>query len=328
MSKEKKPTLGKQAITNLLVLLFCVVFITLHTLVFGENNNIIGVILLIGILMMMKGDLGFHAKQAALSIVFIFILLAVAPTLSLINPFLGILVNGFSILLIMILSSHDVSMSNHVPFMMGYLFCHGYPVAGKDYLLRVISLVIGGLLIAFLYYSSNKEKEYKRTIADLFKELKIHSLRTRWYIKLTVLLTATIFVCELLHYPRTMWVALTVLSLTLPFEEDASKRGKVRIPAAILGTALFYLLFVVIVPISYQSMVVLLASYIAMFTKNYFLKSIYNSFSALGTAVLLFPANVAMALRIYSNILGTVIAFVGYFLFKWIFHCIDQKQTA
>lgn len=325
---EKLKVLGKAILSKLPIFIFCVAFIGTYNRLFGEENSIVGVVILTGLLMLMRGDFGFQVKQAALSIPLLLFIVAIAPKLSLRNPFLGLVVNIAAISIILVISSHDVSQGNHVPFLMGYIFCQGYDVDGKVYGMRVISILIGSVIIAVIYYLMNRKKEYKRTWIDLFKEIDIHSIRTQWYIRMTVTLTLVMFIGDLIQYPRMMWVFLTVLSLTTPFGEDHIAKGKVRIPAAILGTALFYLLFEVLIPIRFQGMVVMLAGFIAMFIQNYFVKSIYNSFSSLGAAVLLFSTKGAMELRIISNIIGTVVSVVSFAFFEVFFRSLslDEKK--
>ncbi len=134
------------------------------------------------------------------------------------------------------------------------------------------------------------------------------------------------FVRDIVNYPRGMWVALTVLSLTMPFEEEHAHRSKARVPAAILGTVLFFILFEIIVPEQFQSIIVLLAGFLSMFITDYFIKSIYNSFSSLGAAVLIFPVKGAILLRIISNLIGTVISVVSYYIFNFIFSRVRIKE--
>lgn len=322
---KKFSKICKTVLSKLPIFIFCVLFISLHNLLFGEENSIIGVILLIGIFMFMRGDLGYNAKQAAVCIPLLFAIVAFAPRLASINPFVGLAVNLISFSLIMILSSHNIAMSNHVPFMMGYLFCQGYQVSGHSYSLRILSLVGGGVLIGIMYYLLNRKKTYKRNIADLFREISIHSTRTQWYIRLVITLTLVSFIGDMVSYPRTMWISLAVLSLTTPFATEHSYRAKARIPATILGVALFYLLFQVIIPEDYQQIIVMLAGFLSMFIGNYFVKSIYNSFSSLGAAVLIFSLGNSLLLRVASNIIGTVIAIVSYILFNVIFKYITDK---
>lgn len=152
------------------VFLFCVAFITLHNRLFGEENSIIAVILLTGIFMLMRGNFGYQSKQAAAIIPVIFLLMVTMAKLSLWNSYIGILINFFTVFTILILKSHDLTQGNHVPFLMEYLFCQGYDVTGTIYRNRIISVVIGGILIAVIYYIANHKKVYRRSIKDLYHE--------------------------------------------------------------------------------------------------------------------------------------------------------------
>lgn len=317
---EKVKLFLKDFLSKMPIFLFCVAFISVHNILFGTENSIICVIVLTGLFMFMRGDLGFRVEQASVSIFSFFVIMGIAAKVSVINPFLGIFVNFIVINLLLIISSHDLTQGNHVPFMMGYIFAQGYDVSGAIFGKRMISLCVGGLVIALLYYFINRKKEYKRNFKDLFREWNIYSIRTQWYIRMSVTLTIAMFIGDICNYPRTMWVTLTILSLTMPFGEEHKERGRVRIVAAILGTALFYILFQILIPVQYQSIVVMLAGFIAMFIQNYFIKSIYNSFSALGAAVLLFPTKDALLLRVGSNIIGTAVAVCSYGIFNIIFN--------
>lgn len=161
----------------------------------------------------------------------------------------------------------------------------------------------------------------------MLKEMDIHSTRTQWYIRMSVTLSLTLFIFDLFNYSRTMWVGLAVLSLTTPFEDEHYARSRARIPAAILGTAIFYVLFILLIPTTYQPIIVLAAGFAAMFIKNYFIKSIYNSFSSLGAAIILFPADEVLFLRIVSNVIGTVLALLSYYIFRQIFRYVNKSQT-
>lgn len=317
----------KEFISKLPVFIFCVLFISGYNHLFGPENNIIAVVILTGLFIFMRGDLGYKTIQATFAIIVLYLLMPISATIALMNPFWGLAVNFITIMLMLILSCHDLTQGNHVPFLMGYLFCQGYDVKGDAFANRMISMCIGAVLIAVIYYLINRKKEYRRTMKDLFKELNIHSTRTEWYIRMSVTLTITLFIGEILQYPRIMWIALAVLSLTTPFEDEHYGRSRARIPAAILGTVLFYVLFVCLIPEQFQPIIVLIAGFAAMFIQNYFIKSIYNSFSALGTAVILFPTADALQLRVLSNIIGTVVALASYYLFRQLFKRIRTKEN-
>lgn len=309
----------KTILSKLPVFIFCVLFIKGHDYLFGEENSIMAVTLLIGIFVLLANDLGFKTRQAAASIPFLYLIIAFAPKLASINPYSGIVINFVSIAIILIISGYKPDTPAYVPFMMGYIFSQGYDVSGETFKLKVISLVCGGVLIALMYLLVHKKDEQRQGFAALFRSLDLHSKQTQWFLRLAVTLTLVMFLGDLFDVPRTMWISLAVLSLTTPEQAEHYSRAKVRIPAAILGTAIFYILFVKLVPADYQAYIIMAAGFASMFMSNYFVKSIYNSFSAMGAALLLFTAEEAIFIRVLGNIVGTVVALISYKLFSMAF---------
>ena len=62
--KERKKSwkdYAKVVMTKLPVFIFCVIFISGYSHFFGQENSIVGVILLMGLLMLMKADFGYSS---------------------------------------------------------------------------------------------------------------------------------------------------------------------------------------------------------------------------------------------------------------------------
>lgn len=310
------------------IFLFCVLFISGYNWLCGTENNIVGVVLLMGILILIGVDLGYDARQASVSIVLLFLILAFAPKISLLNPWIGLPVNMIAFTLIMILSAHDLSEAGHLPFTMGYIMLQGYDVTNTAFQKRWISLLIGGVVVGLLYFLTHRKKTYKRSIRNLLKENRLGSTRTQWYIRLIATECVVMFVGDLVGLPKTMWICLTILSLSTPLEAEYKSRIKLRIPATVIGSVLVFVLFESFVPTKYQTMVVMLAGFLSMFITSYFIKTIYNSFSALITAVLLFPTNEAVSLRIAANLIGAVIAVCSIIIFSKAFQIIGKQLSA
>lgn len=324
--KSKNNFISK-TISNLLVFIFCVAFVAIYGMICGSENSTTGVTLLIALMVMLSGDLGFNAKQAATSIFCLFILIAIAPRISLINPYIGLVVNGLSFLAILVITGQNISKTNHLTFILGYFFSRGYYLPGEPFKIRSISLIVGGLVIAVLYYFLRHKTTYKRNFVDLFKEMSIHSTRTRWQLGITISMTLILFVGDLIDHPRSMWIALALFSVMAPLQTDATKRMIQRIPAVIVGTCLFYLLYVVIVPEQYHAIVTLFAAFLSGYTSRYILKTTYNSFAALAATLAVFPAADAAFLRIRSNIIGTILGIFAFFLFHRIFTYLDERNA-
>lgn len=318
--------LVKQAATKIPVFLFCVFYMSAHNKIFGQENSIVGVVFLIAFLTSFQNDFGYQTRQAVKTIPLLFLIVALGPKLSLMNPYFGLLINLVCILSILILCCHNVTMGNHVAYLMGYLMCQGYDVTGRAYLMRVLSLMSSAVIVMSIYYLMNRKRKYKRNIQDVFWEIDIHSTRTQWYSKLAITLSVVTFVGTLLQYPRIMWMNLVILSLVTPMEAEHKGRRISRIPATIFGTILFYMVFEQIVPEEYHQIIVLLAGFGSMFITSYFIKTVYNSFSALIAAALLFSTPTAMLLRVVSNILGVFIAVASNFIFNRFFGTLDDRE--
>lgn len=316
-----------EIVKKLPIFLFCVLFINGYNTLCGTENSIVGVVLLMGLLILISTDLGYDARQAALSIVLLFGILAFAPKLSLLHPLLGVVVNVAALTVILLLSGHELSQSGHLPFTMGYIMLQGYDVTGELYQMRWISLLVGGIVIGILYYMVHRKTEQTAKLSDLFREHCISATRTQWYIRLISTSAIVMLVGDLVDFPKTMWIALTVLSLSTPLEAELRNRMLSRIPATIIGSVVVFSLFEAFVPVQYQIMVVSLAGFLSMFITSYFIKTIYNSFSALITAVLLFPADQAIGIRILANLIGVAVSIVSILFFSLLFRRLCEKQA-
>lgn len=304
------------ALINIPMFLFCVLFVMGYNTLFGAENTVIGITILTALFIFLKNDLGYAAPQAALSIGGMLLLAVTAPKIAAIHPFLGLPVNFAAILLILILSSHEVQRDCHVPFLLGYAFASGYPVSGAAFTARIVSVLAGAVLVGGIYYLRNRGKGYELTVPALFRGMTLQSANTRWYLKLATVMTLVMFLGDLLHYPNTLWVNFTVLSLTYHTEEVRVKRTKWRLPATVLGSLVFLLIYDLLVPPQYHSMVILATGFVMMFVSDYAPKTGLNSFSALSSAMLVFGTQGAVLLRVISNAIGLVIATVNHAVFS------------
>lgn len=312
---------------NIPVFLFCVFFILGYNTLFGPENTTIGVFLLTALFIFLKNDLGYSSSHATLILPILLLLSVCLPKLALINPWIGLPIHLVGIFTILTLSSYAIKQDNHVAFLLGYIFASGYDVTGILLAKRILSVLIGGLLIAALYWVKNHKQIYSATLKNVVSELDIHSKQTQWYLKLTIVLSFVMFAGSLLHFPNTKWISFTVLSLTYHNDSVRIARTKHRIPATILGSLLFLLVFGFLVPVQYQSIVLFAAGFIIMFLQSYGKKTSANSFNSLATAVTVFPTGEAVFLRILSNVLGVMIAFINHHIMEFIYRFHRQKPT-
>lgn len=308
------------------IFIFCVLFVSGYNALFGSENSTVGITILTALLIFLQADLGFNAKQAAFCFPVMLLVMGVAPKIASYNVAIGFFIHFAAIMLLLIISSYNIEKDNHVPFLLGYIFCEGYGVAGGIFEKRMVSLLIGGILVGLIYFLVNQKKSYDLNIKDMFKAVNLNTERTQWYIKLAFGLSLSMFLGELFHYPRTLWINFAILSLTHHHEEVRRERMKHRLPATIIGCTLFFLLFGCI-PKAYQKMATMMLGFGMMFIKSYKNKTVANSFNALITAIVMFPTGGAVILRIVSNVIGIGFSYINQKLFDRLFSRRLEKQV-
>lgn len=206
-------------------------------------------------------------------------------------------------MLLMILGCHNVIMYNHSTFVLGYLLLEGYKVTGHAYVLRVEGLLVGMAICMFVFYRNQKNRPYRRTFLDLFREFDLHSARSRWYVKLTVIVSTAMFIMSALGLPRAMWAGIACMSVCLPFTGDGAQRAGTRAGFNIVGALLFALLYIVL-PESMYPYIGMIGGIGVGYSAGYAWQTAFNTFGALSIASGLFGMTGAVALRIGANAFG------------------------
>lgn len=203
----------------------------------------------------------------------------------------------------MILGCHNVIMYNHSTFVLGYLLLMGYDVTGKAYLLRVEGLLAGMVLCMVVFYKNQKNRPYRRTFLDLFREFDLHSARGRWYLRLTLIVSSAMLIMSLLGLPRAMWAGIACMSVCLPFTADCRGRAGKRAMFNIVGCILFAVLYLIL-PESMYPYIGMIGGIGVGYSAGYAWQTAFNTFGALSIAAGIFGMPAAIALRIGANVLG------------------------
>ena len=289
-----------------LVMAFCVALVTLYSKLIGNENSVVGVTVLLALLVLRQADFGIQTKHGLISIAGIFMILIVGPRLANILPVFGTFaVNIVCIFLLMILGCHNVIMYNHSTFVLGYLLLYGYDVSGESYRMRVVGLAVGMVVCMVVFYKNQKNRPYRRTFLDLFREFDIRSARNLWYIKLTFIVSSAMLIVTLLGLPRAMWAGIACMSVCLPFTQDCPPRAVDRGLFNIVGCALFIVLYLIL-PESMYSMIGIIGGIGVGYSAGYKWQTAFNTFGALAIASSLFGMPMAVALRVGINVISAV----------------------
>lgn len=289
-----------------LVMAFCVAVVSLYSKLTGSANSVVGVTVLLAVLVLRQADFGIRTSHGLLSIAGIYGILMIAPRVSnMLSPLPAFVVNVAAILLLMILGCHNVIMYNHSTFVLGYLLLLGYDVTGAEYIRRVEGLAVGMILCMIIFYKNQKNRPYRRTFLDLFREFDLHSARGRWYLKLTLIVSSAMLFMNLLGLPRAMWAGIACMSVCLPFSSDLVARAKLRGPYNILGSLIFVVLYIVL-PKSMYPYIGIIGGIGVGYSAGYAWQTVFNTFGALSIASGLFGMTGAVVLRIGANVFASI----------------------
>lgn len=326
-------TLKRKYITALIVkdilcLIFCMVIVTSFSVVFGQENSIVGVVTVLALLTFRFSNLDFNITQSAFTILGIFGICMIGPYIaSLSSPIVSFIINFICILAIVILSCHNVVLSNQSTFVLSYLLLYGYEVSSTEvYLSRIIGLATGGIIVALVFYFKQRKLKFENTILDILKDVNLENDRTKWQLKLTIGVCSAMLIGEYLNLPRTMWIGFSCLSVIQPTKDKLAFRYETRIPYVIIGSLLFGAVYIAL-PSNYYGYIGIMGGLMVGLSGTYQWQTVFNCFGALTTAVPLFGLGGAIILRILNNAFGAIYSKIYDKYFEAIYDKISTRRS-
>lgn len=319
-SRDKWKHTGIYLFKILLNIAFCTAFIAVYSMLFGAENSVAGLAVLLCVMVFRSADLGIRASHGTCNILIVFALLAAGPKLSNMLPAgWAFCINAIFIMLFMVLGCHNVIMFNHSTLVLAYLLLQGYDVTGEAFERRLAGLFAGAVMTAAVYYRNHRKKVYKRTFKSIFQEFDLSSARTQWQLRFTLTISSALFLASLLHLPKTMWIGIAAMSVCVPFRKDMAERTKYRAPGNILGSILFLAAYFLL-PESALSYMGILGGIGTGLSASYGWQTAFNAFSSLALAVPVFGLPFAVFLRIFHNLFGS--------LYAWLFERLFQPALS
>lgn len=288
---------------------FSMAVIIVSGIIFGFENCIAGLVLLLGISVFRFTDLDIRANHSVGAIYLIFAIYAICPKLAHLVPVgCDLLIHVFSILLLVILGCHNVMWCNHSTMILSYLLLYGSDVSGISYLKRVICLIIGATLTALVLYRNRRKTRFENGFKTLFTDFRLSDERTRWQIKIALCVSGALFIATVLGVPKPAWAGIAAMSVTVP-QGIVQQRVESRIRANVMG-CIFLSVACTIIPVGLWSYLGLIGGFGAAFSGKYEGQTTWNSFSALSAATSALGAKSALIFRILNNIFGALFAFL------------------
>lgn len=309
---------------NILCLIFCMIFVTIFTKLFGDENSIIGVVTILGVLTFRSSNLDFDVKQSSFILFGVFCIFMVGPYVSnLVGPVTRSIINFIFIMMILILTCHNVVLSNQSILVLSYLILCGYEVNDINILInRAVGLATGGIIVAIIFYIKQRKVKFENKLSDIIKDVNLSNDRTKWQLKLAFGICTSMLIGELLHLPRTMWIGIACMSIIQPNKEVVEFRFKNRIIFTFLG-CLLYLVVYFSMPVKFRGLMGMIGGIMVGFSATYQWQVVFNVFGGLTSAIPVLGLGVALITRIINGCFGSI---YGRFYDK-IFDIIHEKIT-
>jgi len=322
--KLKQKYMTAFVLKNILCLLFCMAVVVFFGAVFGNENSIVGVVTVVSLLAFRFSNLDFDVKQSAFTIFGIFCILMVGPYLASIStPIIKFVINFISIIAIVILACHNVKLSNQSILVLSYLLLCGYEISNINvYINRVLALALGGIIVAIIFYIRQRNVKFENKFSDIIKGFDFRNERTKWQLKFTLAICSSVLIGDLLNLPRTIWIGFACMSIVQPNKDRIDIRYKERVPFAILGCIIYYILYIIL-PEEFKALIGIIGGLMLGFSATYKWQTIFNSFGALTSAAPILGLEIAIIFRIIENTFGAI---YGRFFSK-IFDKFEEKIT-
>lgn len=316
-NQEKIRHIFRYLVKIMITMIFCFLFVTVYSIVFGNENSIVGVVVLLSLMVFRNADFGLHTGQSTLLLGVFFILMTIASHgANIAGPFAGLLINIAAISFIMLFGCHNPFMFNQSTLVLSYLLLYGYDVSGKSYVMRIAGMALGGILTCIVFYRNHAKRVFKRDMKDVIASFRMESSRSRWQISAGLCIPLVVFIAEVCHMPRAMWAGIAAMSVILPFMEDMKFRIRGRIIGNIAGVIIFTILYFTL-PQSIYAYIGILGGIGVGFSVKYGWQAVFNTFGALAIAAEAYGLTNAVGLRVIQNVFGVLFAFAFCFILNW-----------
>ena len=304
-----------------ITMVFCFFFVAGFSMIFGNDNSVVGVAVLLCVMVFKNADFGVSAKESVGLLALFFAIMIVGPhAANMTGPFIGFLINVAALIMMVVLGCHNPRMSNQSTIVLSYLLLYGYDVTGESFRLRMAGIIAGGLLTIIVFYRNHRKNTYEHTIKSVIREFDMHTEKSRWQFCLIAGVPLSILFAELCNMPRAMWAGIATMSVIVPMASDMKSRIGKRIIGNICGGLVFLVLYFILPPSLYANIGIIGGIGVGL-SVNYGWQAVFNTFGALAIATEAFGLMNAVSLRVIQNVYGVLFAL----LFCWLFNKLVQK---
>ncbi|NFG63340.1 FUSC family protein [Clostridium sp. CMCC3677] len=152
----------KKIVSQTILFIFIMVFVITFKTIFGDDNILIGVTTITGMLLFLTKDLTLNPVKNTVGLMVFNVLMGIITYLASSNMFLAIPLNFISLFIIAYRLCYNLNSPSYIPFTLQYLFMFSFPVTADKLPLRLLSLAFGAVSIMAIQLIANRNRVYKK----------------------------------------------------------------------------------------------------------------------------------------------------------------------
>ena len=135
-----------------------VIFIAGFSAAFGQENSLVGVVIVVMALMLLQRDLSARPLVNLGGILGLNLAMGLCAYVSLMDEYLGLVLNLALVFAVVFLTLQVLASPMHFPFMLGYAFMLAVPVTAEQLPVRLLALAVGSVLVVGMNWVVNRRR--------------------------------------------------------------------------------------------------------------------------------------------------------------------------
>lgn len=284
---------------------------------FGAVNILPAIAISVGFTMFPIYEHGIRPKTMCFIITFLYTMSGICAQTALISPWFAFPIN-FAFVVVTILMTHEPhTMKPSVTFLLCFVFAQSTPVPWAAFYSRFLCCFLGGLFVGLSTWIWWKYKGYGKDGRTLKEQMRLCNKNHRYMFRMSFGIAFAMLLAALLGLKKPLWISIVVMSLTQLEFEETLERIKHRFVGTLLGVALFFVFFQLLIPREYAAYVILAMGYISFFMPEYKYKQIINAISALNASLVLLDTKTAIENRLLCLAGGIAIVIAIYVIAEY-----------
>lgn len=322
--REKTFYWTAMAIRSVLIVAFAIVFISLLSGLFGQENTPLAVAVFCIMLGIRFVNFEYCIRDSLLTLAIALAILVFAPSLAgIAPPILVPFIHFVGFFTLLYITTQRPELGNGGLYSFAYVYLTGNPVYGVSLEKRVLLALVGYAICGLILWAKHRHAHGDVRFHHLILKFDVKNPVILWQLRMAVGVSLILTAGQVFGVPRFMWMGFACASLLseYPYSSNTLPRFWQRIIGVLVGSGLFLIVYQ-ITPEAFHSLMGPLGGLCLGFCTDYRYKTAMNCFGALMLAAGIYGVQAAVFLRIIDTILGVCFGTI----FALIFHKLIAKK--